>query len=272
MLKQEINPEEQAAKVRVTPEELVAAVAALEARKQGASVTIAIGDAVDELSLDNSPEDILREVQARREGVRGRQRTASRRRKWVISLAASCFCFTGFVVYGEVSNHYPDSSQIIPAATPFALEPRILALDPAASRRTISTLAEAPDGKTIYCNADAIEAAAMSRNVQRGPQQEISQPPAELNWPVVKYGKDLYVRGWVRMPLSKEAAKLADVEVFNRPNLPQLGPDPQQVTFKLDLHTSGVGLGYQMLKPDGTGEFMFHDPRFTAHTYEKWRP
>jgi hypothetical protein len=270
MLKHD-QPEEQAAKVRVTPEELAAAVAALEARKQGASGTIAIGDAVDELSLDSSPEAILREVHARRESDRGRLRAASRRRKWAISLAASCFCFTGFVVYGEVSNHYPDSSQIIPAATPFALEPRMLALDPAAPRHTISTLAEAPDGRTVYCSVAAIETAAMSRNVQMGPQREISQPPAELNWPVVKYGKDLYVRGWVRMPLSREAAKLADVEVFNRPNLPQLGSDPQQVSFKLDLHTSLMGLGGQRLRPDGTGEFTFHDPRLTAHTYERWR-
>ena len=266
------DQEEQAAQVRVTPEELTAAVAVLEARKQGASRTIAIGDAIEELSLDSSPEDIFREVQTRRECVRGRQRTAAWRRKWAISLAAFCFGFTGFVVYGEVSSQYPDSSQLVPAAVPFALEPRILALDPAAPRRTISTLAEAPDGKTVYCSVDAIETAAMSRNVQMGPQREISQPPAELNWPVVKYGKDLFVRGWVRMPLSKEAAKLADVEVFNRPNLPQLGPAPQQVSFKLDLHTSLVGLGGQRLRPDGTGEFTFHDPRLTSHTYEKWQP
>ena len=78
--------EEMAAKVRVTPTELAAAIAALEARKQGASGTIAIGEAVDELSLDNTPNDILREIDAQRA-----QGTAKRRRKrrGLLGLAAA---------------------------------------------------------------------------------------------------------------------------------------------------------------------------------------
>ena len=55
MLKHEDNPQissQSAAKVRVTPEELAAAITALQIRKEGQTGTIAIGDAVEELGLD----------------------------------------------------------------------------------------------------------------------------------------------------------------------------------------------------------------------------
>ncbi len=55
-----------AAQVRVTPEELVAAVTALQIRKEGQPGTISIGDAVEELGLDVTSEEVLAEVQARR--------------------------------------------------------------------------------------------------------------------------------------------------------------------------------------------------------------
>lgn len=71
MLKHQDNsqpqpPTQPAAQVRVTPEELAAAVTALQIRKEGAPGTIAIGDAVDELGLDATPEEVLAEVEARR--------------------------------------------------------------------------------------------------------------------------------------------------------------------------------------------------------------
>ena len=271
MLKQD-QPEEQAATVRVTPEELAAAVAALESRKQGASGTLTIGNAVEELALDAAPEDILREVEARRE--RGRRQTQARagRRKWALSLASSLLCLMGLGIYSVTGSSSSIQDRMTPGTAPFNLEPRLLALDRTSRHPVISTLAEAPTDKTLYCDSYAIEVAAMSRNAQMEPQREIIQSGADMNWPVVKHGKDLYVRGWIRLPLSREAAKLADVEVFNRPDLPQLGPAPQQVSFKLDLHTSLMGLGGQRLSPDGASKFTFHGPRLTAHTYEKWQP
>jgi len=273
MLKHEDIPQTQpptAAQVRVTPEELAAAVTALQIRKEGQPGTIAIGDAVEELGLDVTPEEILQVVQGRRHTVHKQNGLIAGKRKWIISLSFTLLCFTGLGAYSVVSNSYPDSSQLVPATTPYALEPRILALDPAAPKQAISTLAEAPNGRTVYCSVAAIETAAMSRNVQMGPQQEINQPVSQLNWPVVKHDKQLYIRGWVRMPLSKEAARISVVELFNKPNLPQLGVSPQPVTLKLDLQTSGRGLGYQRLNADGTGVFVFHNPRLTVHAYEKW--
>lgn len=63
-------PAAEAAKVRVTPEELVRAMAAIEARREQEARerdgTIAIGDAVQELGLNATPEEILAAVQAQR--------------------------------------------------------------------------------------------------------------------------------------------------------------------------------------------------------------
>ena len=70
MLKHEESPQTPplpAAQVRVTPEELAAAVTALQIRKEGQPGTIAIGDAVEELELDVTPNEVLAEVQARRQ-------------------------------------------------------------------------------------------------------------------------------------------------------------------------------------------------------------
>lgn len=260
------TPTPNAAQVRVTPEELAAALSHLEAGSAGRDGKIAIGKAVEELSLDAAPEDILRAVEAaRQQGARRRRN----RRRGLSALLAGLAAVSGVGVYGQVTNHYPDSSQIVPSSTPFATEPQILALNAGPPRQSVSTLAEVPDGKTVYCSVDAIDRAAMSRNIHMGPQREISQQITELNWPVVKYGHDLYVRGWMRMPLSKQAAKLSStVEVFNTPKMPQLGASPQQVTFRIDRE----GLAYQRLNADGTGRLTFHDPHVTEHTYEKWNP
>jgi hypothetical protein len=67
----------QAAQVRVTPQELSAALAAIEAKRDAqsrhAAETIAIGDAVEQLDLGVDAEELLREVEA----ARARQRAAA---------------------------------------------------------------------------------------------------------------------------------------------------------------------------------------------------
>lgn len=285
MLKHENSEDQTAAQVRVTPEELTAAVTILEARRQGTPDTLAIGDAVAELSLADMPEDILREVQTRRAREQKQLRFAAKKRKWTATLSLSLLCLMGLGIYSAMSSGssddtHPERGPLIPATTPFAMEPRILAFDPASPKHTIITLAEAPDGKTVYCSPDALYALAMCRNRQWGTEREIGQSPTDLTWPVVKHGRDLYVRGWIRQPLSKAAAKIADVQVFSTPRLPELGPAPQKVSFKLDLHTSGVGLGARRVNPDGNqtmnvkGDLalVFHEPRLTTRTYEKWQP
>ena len=251
-----------AAQVRVTPEELAAAITALQIRKEGQPGTIAIGDAVEELGLDVTPEEVLAEVRARQ--VTPSRKRLIRGRRFILALGVAGILLGIGVNSGMLTQ--AQSSQLVPGTDPYHVEPSILALNPALPKPVVTTLAEAPDGKTVYCSVRGISVAETSRYTQEA-QPEVNDAVTEMNWPVVKYGKDLYVRGWTRLPLSKEAAKIASVEIFNKPNLPQIGPNPQQVTVRLD---GWAGPAYQRLSPDGTGVFVFHNPRLTTHVYEKW--
>ncbi len=263
------SPSSPASKVRVTPEELAAAITALQIRKEGQPGTIAIGDAVEELGLDVTPEEVLAEVQAWRQAKPKKERQ-SRGRRFVLALGLVGILLgiginSGILTQAQNSLQ-AQSSQLVPGTDPYHVEPGILALNPALPSPVVTTLAETPDGKTVYCSVGGISVAATSRYTQEA-QPEVNDPITEMSWPVVKHGKDLYVRGWTRVPLSKEAAKITNVEIFNKPNLPQLGANPQQVTVRLD---GWAGIAYRRLNPDGTGVFVFHNLRLTTHAYEKW--
>src|ERR1051325_11109274 len=74
MLQQKQTEAEQAgraADVRVSNQELVEAITAIEARRSDPAFadTITLGDAVRQLSLDVSPEQILAEIEAKRAAV-----------------------------------------------------------------------------------------------------------------------------------------------------------------------------------------------------------
>jgi ABC-type Na+ efflux pump permease subunit len=68
------SPSQPAEHVRVTPEELAAAIASVEARKEQLAGTISLGDAVNELNLSATPEELLAAVEAKRRAVQ--QQTA----------------------------------------------------------------------------------------------------------------------------------------------------------------------------------------------------
>lgn len=75
--------EVEASQVRVTPQELVQATAVLEARHharaQHEAATIPIGEAVHQLNLEVTPEEVLAEVQAQRNAKTQTQRTGIKR-------------------------------------------------------------------------------------------------------------------------------------------------------------------------------------------------
>jgi hypothetical protein len=86
-----------AAEVRVSAQELAEAVEAVEARRSAAEQTpldtIALGDAVQHLSLDMTPEELLTELQARRvkqayhtARVQNRARQRARAQAWKYTL------------------------------------------------------------------------------------------------------------------------------------------------------------------------------------------
>lgn len=167
-----------AGRVRVTPEELAAALAALEARKQGASGTIAIGDAVDELSLDNTPNDILREVETQREQ---RARTRKRRRRSWLGFAAALVALG--VGTGELlshTHHRPAITTVAPQTSP---------------------LADVGDEQPVYVDTHGLQQiieGTMPAQVQTYPFSQ------GIRWGLIKHGGKVYVQAYTLRASEKQ--------------------------------------------------------------------
>lgn len=172
--------EEQSAGVRVTPEELAAAVAALEARKQRASNTITIGDAVDELSLDNHPDDILREVQSQRA-----QRTSSRRkskRGW-IGLAGAV------IAIGSAGIVLRPHTPVQPVST-------------AASSSALS-LSSVKDEQQVY-----VDTHGLKQIIEGTPasQVQVYANNVGIRWGLIKHTSKVYVQAYTLQATEKALA------------------------------------------------------------------
>lgn len=116
------TPTPNAAQVRVTPEELAAALSHLEAGSAGRDGKIAIGKAVEELSLDAAPEDILRAVEAARQQTARRRRN---RRRGLTALLAGLAAVSGLgmVVFERLPRAVPAAPVVaVPSNTLFALK------------------------------------------------------------------------------------------------------------------------------------------------------
>ena len=105
-----------AAEARVTPEELNAALKALEDRQSG---TVAIGSVVDELRLNATPEQIWEQVQQQRaqreqaaqtppaQSFAVMPKTLPRRRIWWATITAIAFIFGGIVMINSSTHTSP---------------------------------------------------------------------------------------------------------------------------------------------------------------------
>jgi hypothetical protein len=111
-----------AAAARVTPEELAAAMKVLQARRDAEAGTITIGEAISELGVDASAEELLAAVQ----GVRSRPTAVRRPRNRLRLLAAvvsvTCFTLSTTWVLGRVAVRQAPASvatEVSPAITDF---------------------------------------------------------------------------------------------------------------------------------------------------------
>ena len=174
MLKQtehEDAPVPSAAQVRVTPEELAAALSHLEAGKPGQDGKIAIGKAVEELTLDATPEDILRAVEAARQ--QGARRRRSKRRG-LAALLAGLAAVSGL------------------GAAKWALTPRPApaASVAAAPGRTLSALGNEQQAYVDTPGLMQIIHSAPAAQVQVYPDSE------GIRWGIIKHGGKVYVQAY----------------------------------------------------------------------------
>ncbi len=269
------KPEEQAAPARVTPEELAVAVAAIERRRQAeAEGAQPLGPLLNEMGLDIAEADLLAEVRAARR--RTKRRTAwhltGRRGHAAGALAVGgvLLALGGFWLQAPADLDGVNSQFF--GETNASLGAKLLVQDRSGPSPVIRTLAETPEGRTVFCSAEAANYAAMSRQYRFEPQR-VPQEASTMTWPAVKYHGELYLRGWTPTSFSSAAAKQAErIPVYSTPTVPGLGSHPTPVTFRLTPTTFADGVAYRHWPADTPAVFYFAHLHLDKHAYEKWQP
>ena len=257
MLRYDDNTES-AAQVRVTPQELAAAIARLEARQGENEGTIPLGDAVQELGLNATPEELLREIEAGRarqhESLRRTQPLLfSKLRLFVVSALAS-------VLFGIMVGffHSPSSSRTVgtipvspaaPQAAPIGIPDRLLVRQ---HDGKMVLLSEVSDGQPVFCELAATETGAKLADFA----------PSASHWTIIKHRGKVYVRGWIG-DMSEAALRSTVVTVHTLAHYVTSGIRPVPVTLPLDGFQSPPGL---------TSDNMISATHVTPdeHLKEKW--
>ena len=255
MLKHENLTETQpapAAQVRVTPEELAAAVTALQIRKEGQPGTIAIGDAVEELGLDVTPEEVLAEVQARR----ATKKRPSKMRLKVLSTALAALVslsiwgvsqqFTGspsIDIHTMPTASYISTFSVSPPPVHLTCGPSIVVAD--ASGKLVM-LSEVGDNQPVTCalNGNSLE-------------QATGMEPSR--WTLIKHDGKVYLRGWMtRTSTSVLEKDGADVSASQN-----------STSVPVTLLISGFNFTEEPQDFPGT-DFHAANIHLDQHAYEKW--
>ncbi len=255
------QPQEQsqqsAALVRVTPEELAAAIARLEARRAGADGKIAIGDAVTELSLDATPEEVLAEVQAGQKQAQAvkprRPLSLGQRLRLYFVAAILTLGMTALWAQGTVVTPADMAVTAISPAVTYSPPPQRLSLTPnllvgdRAGKMVL--LSEVGDNQPVHCSYG------------NGSFQQYS-PGENTQWTLIKHGGQTYVRGWIlKMSPGVLAQDGADVSTVRDNNF----------AVPITLPVNGFTVGNSTL-PYYSPDAVFHaqNIHLDGHAYEKW--
>lgn len=249
----------EAAQVRVTTKELADAMASLQARKEAAARrmegSIPLGEAIQELQLDATPEELLAEVQA----LRARQTPSPSRlsvRTLLNALMPALLILLGTSFFFGITHHVnePNEPQTPEAITIAAPTPSTLAVSaPAATlvqdnsgpTPVLRTLGEVPNQRPVLSSLSQTEASVAFVNFSN---------PA-LAWTLIKHDGQIYVRGW--MPnMSRQAMVTGDVEILPAKGDISASYAPIPVTLRLDSlrclpgHGDDVSIVAHGVQPD----------------------
>lgn len=268
MLKHEDNPQtsapspsQPASEVRVTPEELAAAITRLEARKDThqhqADSTVAIGDVVEQLGLDATPEEILLEVESGRRSAslqRGTRMSVKQRLGLILTgglLAASLVVIRMVPEFAGGPTPRSDAL-IVVASPPYAPEPQRILVNPDllvgdASGKLV-LLSEVGDNQPVHCTYNI------------GGFKQYSPDSPSATWTLVKHDGRLYARGWMpKMSPKVLQSEGADVSAVKRARF--IVP----ITLPLKGLSASVSGG-----ASSDAEFHAQNIHLDKHAYEKW--
>ena len=256
MLKQTKSETEQtpAAKVRVTPAELADALAVLQSRKDGDMETISLGEAVQEFNLDETPDEVLKVVQARRDQMQNEQANSRRKKKrtrWLV-LAAAVIAADPTLRILEFSYYtHAQSAATTQAASgmrhPIALDPNLLVGE--ASGKVVM-LSEVGDNQPVRCTLDG----------NSGGFGPYSPSSVDTYWTLIKHNGRVYVRGRVQSLSTKVLARDGTAVISPSPDVRSDGVIVP-ITMPVD------GFDAEAISASG---FHAQNLHLDKHAWEKW--
>ncbi|MGI4791900.1 MAG: hypothetical protein ACRYFS_24010 [Janthinobacterium lividum] len=247
------EPQVSVSQARVTPEELTAALAAIEARRQAEANrlarTIPLDQAVSELHLDSTTDEIWTEVQSHRAKaaealVRAERqptlpqpqavqqvfpappRTRNRRR-WISVFAP--FLLVWILFHNNLMPHFGHHHP--PTAAP-----------------VLRPLAQIPDGTEVYADDSALAQVSKGELLT---QISISENPSGNRWTLVKMGGHVYLRGYIAETDTLTQIQGRALDVYNDDDSGGLdGQKTSNITLRVDkmpLQKSGSDEDYSEL-------------------------
>ncbi len=273
---------------RLSAQELALAVASLEQRQaeaaQSQAETLTVEEAIRELGLPFSPQEVWAEVQAMRRRLTAETKSPSRFRAWVtrrkkavgLTLAAAIVAST--VAYGVQTKSVAEELAKYPVQhiTLADVSRYEIVRQPTAQGIRVCTLAEVPDDTTVIVNGDtlAINNQYVDQNTQNDapkilPQAGASGEPSV--WRVVRHDGWLYVRGWIACDVSASAARLAGITLYSTPTA--LGGDHRMLPVTMPATRGWVG-SQNLLTSRAVGgnweSVHFDWAHLDRHAWEKW--
>jgi len=277
---------------RVSAQELALAAAALEQRHadgaQSQAELLSVGEAIRELGLPFSAQELWAEVQARRVESASDRTGPSRLRLWLKSrgraagftLAAAILFST--VAYGVQSGSVAEELARKPvqhitladvAKYEIVREPTYKSGFPQGIR--FCTLAEVPSDVMVIVNANtlSLDNTYVDQNTQNDTPERLPQAAegAPSVWRIVKEEGRLYVRGWVAYDVSASAARLSGVTIYSTATA--LGGGHRMLPLTLRATRGMMGNQNMMTYRAVSGEWEsihFDRVRMDEHAREKW--
>ena len=253
---------------RVTPEELTRALAAIEARKQEVArrqqaeqeaeqeylaKTIPVDEAVQELNLEATPEEIWAEVETQREAKRSKDVSISAEKEDEHFTAS----YSSEAIRPIASVSLPVSAQKNTLAPGLVFASVLTALAfglavPLAFHRdhfhkatvnqfaqtspSIYNAANFPDKipfRLFSPDAVALLSGTNPATISVAPEASLAFEPPSQSWEFIKYEGHLYLRGIVAAPPVGEGFSHHFLELYNM-SRPEIGLRPALVTLRLD--------------------------------------
>lgn len=233
---------EPAAQVRVTAEELARAVARYQARREEAAQrlegTLTLGEAVQELGLDMTPEELLAEVQSERT-VPQAPKKAKKPRFGIVSGIGAVLLFGSVLMMAFTQESAPPPAPMPIISVPGPLVSHsvtapttILVQDANGPKPVLRTLGEIPDGRPVQ--------AALDQTNLYVKFVGFSDPTT--SWTLIKHGGRVYVRAWIPA-MSPKAMQTSAVNLYHHKSLVPSGIAPQAVTIPIDGIQCSPGVG-----------------------------